>query len=167
MNRPDPYDPGADLFGAIDFGWANPNVFLWIQPDRKCERVIVLGGLYQTHRTPEENARLALAQHNAFGFSPLTGGYGDPSNPAGLASYSQVFGVEFRGPQSRVERGHELVREWLKMSRDTKGAAGLLFSRLCPSILLKEMSQYEKHEPGKGAHHGCDCLRYFFAGWLG
>jgi len=167
MNRPDPYIPEADLFIGIDFGWANPNVTLWIQPNLKCERVVVLAGLYQTHRTPDENARLAFKLHEEMGFAPLTGGWGDPSNPAGLATYSQVFGVEIKGPHSRVERGHELVREWLKMSRDTKGAAGLVFSHRVPPLLLKEMSQYEKHEPGKGPHHGPDALRYVFAGWLG
>ncbi len=33
---PDPYyNPDCDLFLGIDKGFRNPNVTLWIQPDRK------------------------------------------------------------------------------------------------------------------------------------
>ena len=43
------------------------------------------------------------------------------------------------------------VKQWLKTARMTKGSSGLVFSRNCPRELLVEMSQYEKHEPGKGS----------------
>ena len=57
---PDPhYNPNCDLFLGIDKGFRNPNVTLWIQPDRKMERVIVLFAHYQVLRTPDENAKIA------------------------------------------------------------------------------------------------------------
>ena len=84
-----------------------------------------------------------------------------------LRAYSLAFGKEIVGPRQTVAWGHEAVKQWLKTARMTKGAAGLVFSRECPRDLLVEMSQYEKHEPGKGAHHGPDALGYFFAGWKG
>ena len=165
---PDPkYAPDCDIFLGIDKGFRNPNVTLWIQPDRKMERVIVLFAHYQVLRTLDENAKICLAIHQARGYSQLTGGWGDPSAPDMLRAYSLAFGVELHGPSGRVEHGHEMVKQWLKTARMTKASSGLVFSRECPRDLLVEMSQYEKHEPGKGAHHGPDALRYFFAGWQG
>jgi hypothetical protein len=161
------YNPNCDLFLGIDKGFRNPNVTLWIQPDRKMERVIVLFAHYQVLRTPDENAKIALEMHKARGYGQLIGGWGDPSAPDMLRAYSLAFGAEIAGPRQSVAWGHEAVKQWLKTAKMTKGAAGLVFSRECPRDLLVEMSQYEKHEPGKGAHHGPDALRYFFAGWQG
>jgi hypothetical protein len=84
-----------------------------------------------------------------------------------LRAYSLAFGGEIAGPRQAVAWGHEVVNQWLKTAKMTRGSAGLVFSQECPRDLLVEMSQYEKHEPGKGAHHGQDGLRYFFAGWQG
>jgi len=165
---PDPkYAPDCDIFLGIDKGFRNPNVTLWIQPDRKMERVIVLFAHYQELRTPDENAKICLAIHQARGYGQLTGGWGDPSAPDMLRAYSLAFGVGIAGPRQSVLSGHEMVKQWLKTARMTKASSGIVFSRECPRDLLVEMSQYEKHEPGKGAHHGPDALRYFFAGWRG
>jgi hypothetical protein len=161
------YSPECDLFLGIDKGFRNPNATLWIQPDRKMERVIVLFAHYQERRTPDENAKICLAIHQARGYGQLTGGWGDPSAPDMLRAYSLAFGVEIAGPRRPVDWGHEAVKQWLKTSMVTKASMGLVFSRECPRVLLIEMRDYEKHEPGKGAHHGPDALRYFFAGWSG
>src|SRR4030042_928338 len=81
---PDPYyNSDCDLFLGIDKGFRNPNVTLWIQPDRKMERVIVLFAHYQVLRTPDENAKIALEIHKARGYGQLTGGWGEPSAPEG------------------------------------------------------------------------------------
>ena len=94
---PDPYyNPDCDLFLGIDKGFRNPNVTLWIQPDRKMERVIVLFAHYQVLRTPDENAKIALEIHKARGYGQLTGGWGDPSAPDMLRAYSLAFGVDIR-----------------------------------------------------------------------
>jgi hypothetical protein len=165
---PDPYyNPDCDLYLGIDKGFRNPNVTLWIQPDRKWERVIVLFAHYQVLRTPDENARIALKIHQLRGYGRLTGGWGDPSAPDMLQAYSLAFGAEVFGPHLSVVAGHEIVKQWLKTATMTRGSSGLVVSRYCPREFFVEMQQYEKHEPGKGAHHGPDGLRYFFAGWPG
>ena len=87
------YNPEGNLYLGIDKGFRNPNVTLWIQPDRKWERVIVLFAHYQVLRTPDENARIALKLHQARGYGQLTGGWGDPSAPDMLRAYSLAFGV--------------------------------------------------------------------------
>jgi len=127
----------------------------------------MLFGHYQEMRTNEENAKIALAIHQARGYGQLTGGWGDPSKPEALRAYSQVFGVEIHGVRGRVEKGQEVVRQWLKAALMTKGASGLTFSRQCPKRLLQEMQRYKEHTPGTGPHHGPDALRYFLCGWLG
>jgi hypothetical protein len=161
------YAPECDIFLGIDKGFRNPNVTLWIQPSQDYERVIVLFAHYQERRTPDENAKICLAIHQARGYGQLTSGWGDPSAPDMLRAYSLAFGVGIAGPRQSVGWGHEAVKQWLKTARMTKTSSGLVFSRECPRDLLVEMRDYEKHEPGKGAHHGPDALRYFFAGWLG
>jgi len=69
---PDPqYTPDCDLYLGIDKGYRNPNATLWIQPDRKWERAIVLFAHYQALRTPDENAKIALEIHKARGYGQL------------------------------------------------------------------------------------------------
>ena len=109
---PDPYyAPDCDIFLGIDKGFRNPNVTLWIQPDRKMERVIVLFAHYQVLRTPDENAKIALEIHKARGYGQLTGGWGDPSAPDMLRAYSLAFGVDILGPRQSVHWGHETVKQ--------------------------------------------------------
>ena len=166
MTKDPHYKPDWPLFLALDFGWRN-NFTGWVQPSGNGDRVLVLYGHYQKMRTNEENAKIAMAIHQARGYGQLSGGWGDPSKPEALRAYSQVFGVEILGAPCRVEKGQELVKQWLKAALMTKGASGLSFSRQCPKRLFQEMQGYKEHIPGAGPHHSLDALRYFFIGWLG
>jgi len=177
------YNPDLDLYLGLDKGFRNPNVTLWLQPDRKWERVLVLYAHYQWLRTPDENARIALAIHRERGYGSLTAGWGDPSAPDMLRAYSLTFGREglISGPRRPVEWGEEVLNQWLKTSRVTQGRMGLVFAPDCtrkfyapndrkkeqPISLVLEIQHKEKHEPGKGMHHGPDGLRYFYGGWEG
>jgi hypothetical protein len=156
------YNPDFDLYLGIDKGFRSPNVTLWIHPDRKMERVIVLFAHYQVLRTPDENAKIVLAIHQSRGYGQLTGGWGDPSAPDMLRAYSLAFGVDISGPRQSVAWGHEIVKQWLKTAKMTKGAAGLVFSRWCPRDLLVEVSEYEKHEPWQGGAPWARCASIFF-----
>jgi len=165
----DRYTPDWPLYLALDFGWRN-NFTGWIQASPDSERLTVLFGHYQEARTNEENARIALTIHQARGYGPLSspvGGWGDPSKPEALRSYSQVFGVPILGAGGRVEKGQELMRQWFKAATMTKGESGLSFSRHCPRRLFREVLGYREHVPGTGPHHGLDAIRYFLIGWTG
>lgn len=173
------YNPEFDLFLALDKGYRNPNVTIWLQPDAKGERVVALYAHYQFLRTPDENALIAMEIHRQRGYGQLKRGWGDPSAPDMLRAYTRVFGVDILGPQRSVKWGHEIVGQWLKTSKITRGAMGLVFAPDCQTrfvdptdpkkvySLTMEMRDYEVHEPGKGKHHGPDGLRYFYAGWEG
>ena len=124
----------------------------------------MLYGLYQEMRTNEENAKLALAVHQARGYGQFTGGWGDSSKAKALRAYSQVFGVEIPGTPGRVEKGQELVKHWLKAALLTKWGSGLSFSRQCPKRLSQEMRGHKEHVPGTGPHHWLDAPRYFLIG---
>ena len=117
------YNPAWPLYMALDFGWWN-NFIGWVQPSRNGDRVIMLYGDYQEMRTNDENAKLALAIHQARGYGQLTGGWGYSSKPTALRAYSQVFGVEILGPPGRVENGQELVKQWLKAALLAKWPPG-------------------------------------------
>ena len=93
MTEDPQYNPAWPLYMALDFGWWN-NFIGWVQPSGNGDRVIMLYGDYQEMRTNEENAKLALAIHQARGYGQLTGGWGYSSKPTALRAYSQVFGVE-------------------------------------------------------------------------
>ena len=160
------YNPDHPLFVTADFGWHN-NCGVWVQPSANADRVMVLFAHFQEFRTNEENAKILLRIHQERGYGVLTGGWGDPSKPEALRAYSQVFGVEFKPSGGRVEEGQRIVREWLKAAAMTKGESGLVFSRDCPRRLIVEWGSYKTHEPGVGAHHSVDAVRYFFMGWLG
>lgn len=162
----DKYNPDWALHLAVDFGWRN-NCTIWIQASPDSERLVVLFAHYQERRTNEENGKLALAIHQARGYGPLTGGFCDPSKPEGARAYSQVFGVDILGAPGRVDAGHKLVRQWLKAAQMTRGESGLVFSRHCPKRLFEEIRGYRLHQPGIGAHHALDAIRYFLVGWMG
>jgi hypothetical protein len=167
--KDDRFDPDHKLYIALDFGFWN-NVTVWVQATLDSERLTVLFAHFQEARTNEENAKIALAIHQERGYGPLAqsvGGWGDPSKPEALRSYSQVFGALILGAGGRVEDGHELVRRWLKAAQMTRGESGLVFSRHCPARLFKEWRDYREHRPGIGAHHSCDAVRYFLKGWTG
>ena len=157
------YNPSLELHLSVDPGYTNPFAGLWIQPIERNERVIVLREYYQRYRTTPENGKAMLAVHQEVSYKPLSGAWGDPSNPERLALLSEIFGVKFNGPRLPVEVGQDLVRRWLKVRPD--GRPGLLIHHRCKN-LIRELTGYLKHEPGQGEHHEVDALRYFFCGWL-
>lgn len=156
------YDPALELYLSVDPGYTNPFAGLWIQPIEKNERVVVLNEYYQRYRTTPENGKAMLSQHEDTGYKTLSGAFGDPANPERLALLTEVFGVIFQAPRRPVEVGQDMVKRWLKVRPD--GKPGILISHRCKN-LIRELTKYLRHEPGKGEHHAVDALRYFFCGW--
>jgi hypothetical protein len=74
MTEDPQYNPAWPLYMPMDFGWWN-NFIGWVQPSGNGDRVIMLYVDYQEMRTNEENAKLALATHQARGYgnSPAAG----------------------------------------------------------------------------------------------
>lgn len=181
------YVPGLPLFLGIDEGYyPGPNLTTWFYPDRKGELVTVLYAHYQWLRTNEENAKIAMAIHQDRGYGQLTGGWGDPSAPQMIRAYSQVFGFEIGSTRRPVEWGEEMIKRWLKNAALFQGKKGIVFSAACRQqflfpdqdkrkppryiSLVREVEEKMLHKAGggveRGSHHGPDCIRYFFAGWL-
>ena len=136
MTEDPQYNPAWPLYMAMDFGWWN-NLIGWVQPSGNGDRVIMFYVDYQEMCINEENAKLALATHQARGYGQLTGGCGYSSKPTDLRAYSQVFGVEILGAPGRVENGQELVKQWLKAALMTKGTSG---AQLLPAKPEKAIS---------------------------
>ncbi len=158
------YDPACSLYMTVDPGYTNPFAGLWIQPIEKAERFLVVREYYQRYRTTPENAKAILKVHQESGYNPFTGACGDPANPERLVLLSEVLGVEFEGPRLSVEKGQELVRQYMKV-RPEDGKPGLLFHHRCKN-LIREATLYLEHKPGSGEHHALDALRYFFCYWF-
>lgn len=160
---------------AIDFGYTNPFVCLWIAIDDDC-RMYVYRELYHTKRTVkvhaaqinalsgDETYEFTVADHDAEGRATLT-----------------ESGISTRAANKEVNRGIEAVQERIKVAGD--GKPRLYVFRNClverdaalveakqPCSLIEEMDSYSwkkqadgkpnKEEPEKLHDHAADALRY-------
>ena len=127
------YTPTVTSFWGWTRALETPTSPFGFSPTGSGDRVIVLFAHYQERRTPDENAKICLAIHQARGYGQLTGGWGDPSAPDMLRAYSQVFGVEIAGPRRPVDWGHEAGQAMAQDGACDQGIAGLVFSRAMPT----------------------------------
>jgi len=149
------------LFLGVDFGYRNPFAAVLCAPVRGGEKVLVVDEHYQELRTVRENGRKILEICFVSGYV-LRKGWADPARPDSIAELQETLGIEIIGAGGAVEAGQKLVKEWLK---NGPYGPGLIIHPRCVN-LLREIREYEEHDPGGGRHHALDALRYFLSGWL-
>ena len=172
--QPAGYDPTLPLYRAMDFGFTNPFVCLWIQVDRdgvvrvideyvQEQRVIALHGKVVLQRTPCAEPQVA-------------GTFVDPSGNSrnGVSGTSEVkvlrdMGMRVSFCTSDITEGIEKIRAAVRAG---DGTSRLVISPQCKE-LIKAMRCYHYPDgaaktgselPCKdGIHdHPIDALRYFF-----
>ena len=126
------YDPALPLYRAIDFGYANPFVCLWIQVrgeaasvgrasgeevDLSNVQVRVIGEYAARERPVSEHARQMAARDPG----PVAATYADPagwqrSDVTGTGPCQELarLGIRVRTPRAGILEGVELVRRLLK-----------------------------------------------------
>ena len=169
--RPITYDPNLPLFRAVDFGFVNPLVCLWIQVDA-AGIVRVIDEYLQDRKTAAANADAIIKRTP--GRSPqsvMT--FCDPAGAQknGVTGTSEIKVFRDKGMpckhKSGILEGIEKIRAAL-LSGD--GASHLMISPKCET-LIGALRRY--HYPDDGiptelphkdvAHdHPIDALRYFF-----
>lgn len=173
------YDARNSLFGAVDYGWTNPFVWLDIQVD-VWENVYVLDEYYTTQTDINDIARylIGTGRSNASAFFP------DPASPGDSA----VLGKHLRVPFSHNTGGElkhrlELIRQGLKrvpshLADDHPEKQPKLFiNRRCVN-LIHEMNEYRfperkneqraaPEEPMSKDDHGPEALGRFYLGYFG
>jgi hypothetical protein len=167
------YDPNLPLYRAIDFGFVNPFVCLWIQVDEtgvvrvideyvRSRATIDVHALEINNRTPVAEEQVAATFCDPAGKSV--------NDVTGTSAVRELrsFGIAVRFKRSGILEGIELIRRAI---RSGDGKSSLVISPRCPR-LIEAMECYHYPEstniPGElpqkdGLYdHPIDALRYFF-----
>jgi hypothetical protein len=171
--QPVDYDPNLPLYRALDFGFVNPFVCLWIQVDstgtvRVIDEYVRSRATIDVHageiksRTPipEEQVATTFCDPAGAGVNDVTG--------TSVIRELRALGISVRFRRSGILEGIELIRRAI---RSGDGRSTLTISPSCPR-LIEAMQCY--HYPQSGStpgelpqkdglyDHPIDALRYFF-----
>lgn len=176
------YNPRWPLFAAVDFGYTNDWVWLWIQVDPMDHTVYVIGEHRFKMRDSEDIAKNEFKEH------PLTQKliaiYVDPAAPDDASILRRHLGVP-----TRANTGGELklrlsmIRSSLKLRPDylpddhPEKKAGLYVDRSCHSLVWEMREGYrwpehssetrnESENPQDKDNHGPEALGRFFKGHM-
>ncbi len=167
------YDPNLPLYRAIDFGFVNPFVCLWIQVDR--DGVIRVIDEYVRRRVTIDAHAKAVKARTPCDEERVAATFCDPAGAAHgqVTGTSQVkelhsHGIRVRYRQSGIIEGVELIRKALHSG---DGKSSMLISPRCVR-LIEAMRCYHYSDSAKSTHselpekdglydHPIDTLRYF------
>jgi len=175
--RPVPYDPNLPLYRAVDFGFVNPLVCLWMQVDA-AGMVRVIDEYVQDRRTAAANADAIIKRTP--GLSPQAAmTFCDPAGAAknGVTGTSEIKvfkdkSIPCKYKKSGILEGIEKIRAALLSGDNT---SHLMISPKCET-LIQALRCYHYPEDGlptelphkDGTHdHPIDALRYFFVNFDG
>jgi hypothetical protein len=173
--QPVDYDPNIPLYRALDFGFVNPFVCLWIQVDtlgvvRVIDEYIRSRATIDVHageiksRTPvsEEQVAATFCDPAGAGVNDVTG--------TSVVRELRTLGIMVRFRRSGILEGIELIRRAI---RSGDGQSTLIISPRCQR-LIEAMQCYHYPQSGSAAElplkdglydHPIDALRYFFVNY--
>ena len=168
------YDPALPLYRALDFGYANPFVCLWVQVNDKCRvqsaecrmkdqkdkaadadlsgvEVRVIGEYVERERPIGEHLRVMRERDPG----PVAATYADPagwqrSDTTGTGPCQELAraGLRVRTPRAAILEGVELLRRLLKPRAAGEGA-GLVVAPSC-RWLVRAFQEYHWRESRDG-----------------
>jgi len=168
--RPLPYNAAWPTYRAVDFGYANPLVCLWVQ-------VTAAGAVHVLREYVRQ--RVPMARHAAEILKrdpgPVAATYVDPAGnhrePTSGAACTELLaaaGIPCTSRRSNVAEGIELIRAALDPAA---GEPRLLIDAGCTELIAAFESYHygQPNRPGggekpvkDGPDHAIDALRYFF-----
>lgn len=168
--RPVGYDAGLGLYRAMDFGFANPFVCLWMQVD-DAGVVRVIDEYVREKKIIAEHAAV-VKQRTPCDETGVAGTFVDPAGAGrnGVTGTSEIrelaaAGIRCQCRKSRILGGIEKIRAALRAG---DGTSRLVISPKCEK-LIQAMRCYHYPDAGgelpekDGIHdHPIDALRYFF-----
>ncbi len=168
------YDPNLPLYRALDFGFVNPFVCLWIQVDqagvvRVIDEYVRSRATIDVHATEIKSRTPAPEERVAATFcDPAGGGVNDVTGTSAVREL-RALGIMVRSRGSGVLEGVELVRRAIRAG---DGQSRLIISPRCPR-LIEAMQCYHYPDSGRAPgelplkdglyDHPIDALRYFFS----
>lgn len=177
------YNPEWPLFGAVDYGFTNPFVWLWIQVDHK-DDVYVIGERKWTQIDTLDVSRDMRARdlglvHKCVAFYP------DPAEPDDTYTLSNQLKIPSRGNTGgELKTRLALIRNALKERNDhlppghRDRKPRILVDRSCQGLAWEmregyrwpehrsEISSEKEHPMDKDNHH-VEALGRFFRGYFG
>jgi hypothetical protein len=171
------YDAHLPLYRAIDFGYVNPFVCLWLQVDG-AGVVRVIDEYVRTRATVGENTAAVIGR-TPCGEDAVAGTFCDPAGAgrddvSGSSAVREMrrMGVRVRYRRSGIVEGLELIRAAL---RDAAGRSGLVIDPRCERLIESMKCYHYAAENEAGAaevpvkdgvyDHSIDALRYFFVNY--
>jgi hypothetical protein len=171
---PADYNPSLPLYRAIDFGFVNPFVCLWIQVDGNgIVRVIdeyVKSRMTIDSHAAEIKTKIPCGDNVVATFCDPAGAAVNDVTGTSAAGRLRTLGIPLRYRRSSILDGIELIRRAL---RNGEGKSNLVISPRC-GRLIEALSCY--HYPPAGSidelplkdgiyDHPIDALRYFFVNY--
>ncbi|HEX42617.1 MAG TPA: hypothetical protein ENN81_11265 [Phycisphaerales bacterium] len=175
--RPVEYDANLPLYRAIDFGFVNPFVCLWIQVDAD-DRVRVIDEYLKRRVTIDVHAA-EIKSRTACPANRVAGTYCDPAGRGanditGTNAIDELrtLGIPARSCRSSILEGIEHIRRAIRAG---DGTSRLVISPRCRR-LIEALRCYHYPDHGEGAagelplkdgihDHPIDALRYFFVNY--
>lgn len=179
------YQPGWPLYGAVDYGFTNPFVFLWIQVDELGNAYVIRERRW-TQKDTVEIAREMLADpidgplvRSAVAFYP------DPAEPDDTLTLSRALKIPNRGGTGgELKTRLSLIRQKLKIANEDRPIGhpdripGLRVDRDCVELAWEMREGYrwpehrsevnsEKEHPLDKDNHGTEALGRFMKGYFG
>ncbi len=173
--RPCDYDPNLPLYRALDFGFINPFVCLWLQVDsdgiiRVIDEYVRSRATIDVHAA-EIKARTPCTEEQVFATfcDPAGAGVNDVTGTS-VVRELRTLGIVTRFKRSGILDGIELIRRAI---RSGDGKSTLVISPRCPR-LIEAMRSYHYPDPSHAGlagelplkdgvyDHPIDALRYFF-----
>jgi hypothetical protein len=167
------YDPNLPLYRALDFGFVNPFVCLWIQVDK--DGIVRVIDEYVRSRATIDVHAVEIKNRTPVAEEQVAATFCDPAGKSindvtGTSAIRELrsFGIAVRFKRSGILEGIELIRRAIRAG---DGKSSLIVSPRCPR-LIEAMECYHYPEstniPGElpqkdGLYdHPIDALRYFF-----
>jgi hypothetical protein len=168
------YNPNLPLYRAIDFGFVNPFVCLWIQVDgsgivRVIDEYVKSRQTIDVHADEIKGRALYNGDNVIVTFCDPAGASVNDVSGTSAVSQMKAAGIKIRYKKSSILEGIELIRRSL---RSGDGKSSLIISPRC-GRLIEAMQCY--HYPSRGSEelplkdgiydHPIDALRYFFVNY--
>ncbi len=175
--RPIEYNPNLPLYRALDFGFVNPFVCLWIQPNSE-GKIHIIDEYVRSRATIDVHAEQLKVQtpcaeeQVAATFCDPAGAGSNDITGTSVVRELRTMGIPTRYRRSGIIEGIELIRRAI---RSGDGRSHLIISPRCQR-LIEAMQCYHYPDSSHAAtgelplkdglyDHPIDALRYFFANY--
>jgi hypothetical protein len=175
------YNPDLPLYGAVDYGYTNPFVWLWIQVD-EFDNVYVIEEFYQTLKDTDDICKDYLNNHPLI--DKLVAFYPDPAEPDDTATIVKNIrkparsntGGELKTRLSLIRRHMKLAPEYLPEGHPDK-LPRIRVDRKCTRLAweIREGYRWPEHRsdvksdsevPLDKDNHGPEALGRFMKGYF-